>query len=67
MHMDKEQFLQMLQSQQASGLSINAYFQTNGYGKMRGLEQQQRRLFGSALKLSLSTALILFWAQRSFD
>ena len=30
MHMDKEQFLQMLQSQQASGLSIKAYCQTNG-------------------------------------
>ena len=28
--MDKEQFLQMLQSQQASGLSIKAYCQTNG-------------------------------------
>ena len=30
MHMDKEQFLEMLQSQQASGLSIKAYCQTNG-------------------------------------
>ena len=30
MHMNKEQFLQMLQSQQASGLSIKAYCQTNG-------------------------------------
>ena len=30
MHMNKEQFLEMLQSQQASGLSIKAYCQTNG-------------------------------------
>ena len=29
--MKKEQFLQMLQSQQASGLSIKAYCQTNGW------------------------------------
>jgi hypothetical protein len=28
--MNKEQFLEMLQSQQASGLSIKAYCQTNG-------------------------------------
>ena len=27
MHMDKEQFLQMLQSQQSSGLSIQSYCQ----------------------------------------
>ena len=30
MHMDKEQFFQMMQAQQASGLSIKAYCQTNG-------------------------------------